>query len=156
MRSMHKTKEEAFRACRADGFFRKLSTVNMERIRSLAGNARTNIKSAETLARELPKEDPRWMNVYTLHYEAVRICAEAMVFFDKTTSQNHQCLFAYLCVKHPELRLDWNFLEQIRRKRNGVNYYGESVSYPEWKEAEAQFKKTLSVLKEAIEKKIRM
>jgi len=151
---MYKTKEEAFRTCQAEGFFRKLSMANKQRIRSLARNADTNIQSAETLARELPKQDSRWMNVYTLHYEAVRIYAEAAALFDKITSQNHQCLFAYLCVKQPELKLEWNFLEQIRRKRNGVNYYGESISYTEWKTVEERFKKTLSALKEAVEKKM--
>ena len=145
-----KTKEEAYESCQADGYFRKLSFVNKQRIKSLVRNADTNIKSAETLAQELAKEDDRWMNVYTMHYEAVRLCGEALAIFDKIMSENHQCLFAYFCVKRSDLKLDWNFFEKIRKKRNGVNYYGEQVSYNEWKEVESQFDLCISIFKKEI------
>ena len=95
------------------------------------------------------------MNVYTMHYEAIRICAEALMIFDKIVSSNHQCLFAYLCVKKPEINPDWNFFERIRIKRNGVNYYGEQVSHDEWKDVEPQFNLYISELKKAIEKKLK-
>ena len=94
------------------------------------------------------------MTVYTLHYEAMRICAEAFLISDKIMSQNHQCLFAYLCMKHPELKLNWDFFEKIRTKRNGVNYYGEQVSHDEWKEAELQFTLYISALKKEINKRL--
>ena len=149
-----KTSGEAYESCLADGYFRNLSYVNKERIKSLIVNANTNIDSAKTLAQSLPKEDKRWMTVYTLHYEAIRICAEAFLIFEKIMSENHQCLFAYLCMKHSELKFDWNFFEKIRTKRNGVNYYGEQVSYDEWKAVEPQFKLYISTLKKEIEKKL--
>lgn len=94
------------------------------------------------------------MNVFTMHYEALRICIEALMIFDKIVSKNHECLFSYLCVKKPEFNPDWNLFEKIRIKRNGVNYYGEAVSYDEWKEAEPQFNLYISALKKAIEKKL--
>ena len=149
-----KTKEESYKSCQSGGFFRNLRFVNKERVRSLAANADTNINSAKKLAETLSKDDHGWMNVYTMHYEAVRICIEALMIFDKIVSTNHECLFSYLCIKKPELNPDWDFFEKIRIKRNGVNYYGERVTYDEWKEAEPQFKLFISKLKEEIEKKL--
>lgn len=147
-----KTKEETYKSCLADGFYRNLKYVNKERIKSLVVNANTNIYSARTLAKSLTEEDKRWMNVYTLHYEAIRIYTEALFLFEKITSSNHQCLFAYLCIKRPEF--DWNFFEKIRKKRHGVNYYGEQITYEEWKAVEPQFKLYISVLKKELEKKL--
>jgi len=149
-----KTKEEAYGSCTDEGYFRKISYINKQKIRALLKNITTNINSAKKLAQSLPEKDEGWMNVYTMHYEAVRIGAEALLIFDKNMSQNHQCLFAGLCVKHPELNFDWDFFEKIRTKRNGVNYYGEQVSYDEWKTAESEFKLTISILKKEIEKKL--
>ena len=150
-----KTKEEAYKSCSAGGYFRNLSHANKERVRSLIVNADTNIDSAKTLAQSLPKEDKRWLTIYTLHYEAIRIYAEAFIIFEKIMSENHQCLFAYLCIKHPELGFDWNFFEKIRIKRNGVNYYGERVSYDEWKSVEPQFNLCIPALKKEIEKMLK-
>ena len=149
------TKEEAFDSCQAEGYFTRLSFVNKQRIKLLLRNADTNLNSAKKLAETLSKEDEGWMNVYTMHYEAIRICAEALMIFDKIVSSNHQCLFAYLCVKKPEINPDWNFFERIRIKRNGVNYYGEQVSHDEWKDVEPQFNLYISELKKAIEKKLK-
>lgn len=149
-----KTMEESYKSCQSGGFFRNLRFVNKERVRSLAANADTNINSAKKLAETLSKDDQGWMNVYTMHYEAVRICIEALMIFDKIVSTNHECLFSYLCIKKPELNPNWDFFEKIRTKRNGVNYYGERVTYDEWKEAEPQFKLFISKLKEEIEKKL--
>lgn len=149
-----KTKEEAYESCLVDGYFRNLSHINKERAKSLIVNADTNIDSANTLAQSLSKEDKRWMTVYILHYEAIRMCAEAFLVFEKIMSENHQCLFAYLCFKNPEPGFDWNFFEEIRRKRNGVNYYGEHVSYDDWKAVEPQFNLYVTALKKEIERKL--
>jgi len=149
-----KTKEEAYESCSTDGYYVNLSYVNKDRVRSLIVNADTNIDSANTLAKSLSKEDRRWMTVYTLHYEAIRICAEALLIFEKIMSENHQCLFAYLCAKHPEIGFDWDFFEKIRTKRNGVNYYGEQVHYDEWKAAEPKFNIYIAALKKEIEKRL--
>lgn len=149
-----KTKEESYKSCLSGGFFISLHFVNKQRIKSLVRNADTNINSSKKLVESLSKEDQGWMNVYAMHYEALRICIEALMIFDKIISKNHECLFAYFCVKKPELNPGWNFFEKIRTKRNGVDYYGEQVSYDEWKEAEPQFSLYISALKKAITEKL--
>ena len=147
-----RSKEKSYKSCQAGGFFIKLLYVNKQRAKSLLDNADTNLSSANKLADALQKGDKGWMNVYTMHYEALRICIEALMIFDKVVSKNHECLFACLCVRRPELELDWNFLNSARRKRNGANYYGERISYEDWKSVEVQVKLYISTLKKEIEK----
>ncbi|HLC84473.1 MAG TPA: hypothetical protein VJH22_01640 [Candidatus Nanoarchaeia archaeon] len=80
---------------------------------------------------------------------------EAFVRFDRIKSNNHQCLFAHLCEKHPELELDWSFLEKVRTKRNEIQYYGRPATCAEWKEIELQMMLYIKTLKTAIEQRLK-
>ena len=79
---------------------------------------------------------------------------ESLLIFDKVKSTNHQCLFASLCVKHPELELSWDFFEKIRTKRNGMNYYGAPVQDKDWKEVGLQFELYINLLTKEIKKRL--
>jgi len=92
--------------------------------------------------------------IYTLHYDAFHQFTDALLRFDRIKSTNHQCLFAYLCEKHPALDLDWGFLEELRTKRNGVHYHGTPVKYAEWKKKEIQINLYINTLKKAVEEKL--
>lgn len=151
----HKTLQETYDSCVADGFFRKLDFVNNEKTKSLMENAQINLNSAAIIAKSLTKKAMEWLNVFTLHYEALRIYTEALLLFEKVQSNNHQCLFSALCIKFIDLELDWNFFETVRIKRNGVNYYGEHVTFTDWKDIEIQMKLYLSTLRKALEEKVR-
>jgi len=63
-------------------------------------------------------------------------------------------MFAYLCQKHPELELSWDFFEKVRTKRNGIQYYGTPVTYDDWKEIELQINNYIHLLIKEIEKKL--
>ena len=149
-----KTKDEAYDSCLSQGYVRPLEELNLEKIQSLIENAEININSANIIANAIDKNAKEWMNVFTLYYEAFRIYVEALLHFDKIESSNHQCLFAILCVKYSYLELDWDFIEQLRTKRHGVNYYGERVAYNEWKSVEVQMKLYVSTLRKELEHKI--
>lgn len=152
--SRRKTLEETYDSCLADGKINTAIEVNTQKLRDLLNNAQTNINSAEILIKALGAKNREWMNVYIDYYEALRIYAEALLSLDKLKVENHQCLFACLCVKYPHLELDWDFFEQIRTKRNGANYYGEQITYADWKSIELQMKLYISTLKKEIEKRI--
>ena len=154
MRPKFDSEEEAYNSCIADGYVKEVFAINTERVRALLKNAGIAAESADSLAKALKKDDEKWQTVYVLYYDALRMCVEAFLMFDKIVSLNHQCLFAVLCVKHRELELSWSFFETIRTKRNGVNYYGESIAFSDWKAAEVQMKLYISTLKKAIEKKL--
>ncbi|MEK6938553.1 MAG: hypothetical protein AABX04_05900 [Nanoarchaeota archaeon] len=92
--------------------------------------------------------------MYKLYYDVIHQLTEALLLFDKVKSYNHQCLFSYLCVKHPELELDWNFFEKIRTKRNGVHYYGNLIAKKDWTEIELQLGLYVKTILTALERKM--
>ena len=150
-----KTLPETYDSCLADGQVKACQDIDEQKIRSLLENASTNIESAEILSKNLARDAKGWMNVYTLYYEALRICAEALLLLVNIKSNNHQCLFAALCIKYAALDLDWNFFERIRTKRNGVNYYGQQITFSDWKSIDVQMKLYIFTLREEIEKGIK-
>jgi len=147
-----KTLEDVYESCVADGMFREHFQVNKEKIKDMAKNAETNIRSAELLIKYIKEEDQSWMNVYTDYYEALRIYTESFIHFHSMKISNHKCLFAYLCFNFTNLKLDWNFFEIVRRKRNGAHYYGEGITYGDWKDVQQQFKFHIAILKKEVEK----
>jgi hypothetical protein len=93
--------------------------------------------------------------VFRDYYEAIRNLIEALLLFDKMEADNHQCKSAYLCSKHPELDVDWQFLETIRLKRNAINYRGQLLKYDDWRKLKLQFDLHINLLKKKIEEKLK-
>lgn len=151
-----KTLEETYQTCVADGYINEIREVNYDKIKSLMQNAETSLRTAKIVIKAISEKDKEWMSVFLDHYDALRICAEALLQFDRLDIPNHECLFASLCIKHPELEFDWDFLNKVRKKRNRVNYYGEHVTYDDWKDAELQFNLHIGALKKEIEKRLNL
>ncbi len=149
-----KTKEEAYELCLSEGHIQHKEEINLEKIKSLIENAEINTNSSNLLAKAIDKSAKEWMNVYTLCYDALGIYAEALLLFEKIESNNHQCLFAALCLKYAHLELEWDFFESLRTKRNGINYYGERINHHDWRSIEMQMKLYLSTLKEEVKRKL--
>ncbi len=63
---------------------------------------------------------------------------------------NHQGCFAYVCVKFPELELDWKFFEKMRTTRNRNKYEGSNISKQDWKAIEIQMRLYVSTLEKSI------
>ncbi|MFH0978949.1 MAG: hypothetical protein V1837_06650 [Candidatus Woesearchaeota archaeon] len=147
--------EEVYDSCLTKGLIKDLTETNIDKIKTLLENANTNVSSANIIKKSISIKAKEWMNVYTLHYEALRMVAEVLLRIKGVYSENHQCLFSALLAKYPELDLDWGFFEKIRTKRHGANYYGEMVSYEDWKEIEVQATLYLSTLKKEAENQIK-
>ena len=143
------TKEEAYDWCLTEGNIIPLKEINTDRIHSNLKIAEECLESAKD---NLTKK--RWNSAYKDHYDVLHLLVESLLYFDQSKSLNHQCLFTYLCVKHPELELDWGFFEKVRTKRNGINYYGTPVKEKDWKEVALQFSLYLKLIKEEIEKRL--
>ena len=144
-----KTKEQAYKDCKADGFFIQTEIVDIEKIKSTLKIAEEDLEAAKDGIK-----NKRWNPAYKLHYDVLHELVESLLLFDKIKSINHQCLFAHLCMKHPELELSWDFFEKVRTKRNGINYYGEPVTEKDWKEIEVQINLYINTIKKGIEKKL--
>ncbi|MFH0798354.1 MAG: hypothetical protein V1906_03010 [Candidatus Woesearchaeota archaeon] len=150
-----KTLDEAYCGCEASGHFKISDDVSREQIETMMRISGIFLESAQDLMKGLDRKNPKWSVVYTLHYDAIRELVEIIAMLDNRKIANHQCLFAYVCKKHPEMEFDWNFFEKIRTKRNGLDYYGSLIAYEDWKEAEAQMKVYICSLRKAVEEKIK-
>ena len=148
------TQKEAFFKCKKEGRFIVTEEIDLEKIRSTLAIAEGDIESANTLKKNLQNESSQWNSIYKLYYDALHELTESFLRFENIKIDNHQCLFSYLCEKHPELEFNWNFFEKVRTKRNQTQYYGEIITYKDWKDAELQFHLYISTLKKAIEQKL--
>ncbi|MBI2666184.1 hypothetical protein HYX13_01080 [Candidatus Woesearchaeota archaeon] len=149
------TEKEAFLKCKKEGKLFPTEGVDTERIIATLAIAEGDVETVKHLKKTLPQESIQWSSVFKLGYDALHGLTEAFLQFEQVKSENHQCLFAYLCEKHPELDFSWDFLEKVRTKRNGVHYYGTPVTYRDWKEVELQFFLYINKLKEEVSAKIK-
>ncbi len=148
------TQQEAFLKCKSEGRIIVTEEMNIQKIRSTLVIAEGDVQSAAYLKKHLSEQSNHLNSVYKLYYDALHELTEAYVRFDRIKIDNHQCLFAYLCEKHPELEFSWDFLEKIRTKRNGINYYGIPVTPKDWKELELPFILMIKKLKEEVMKRL--
>ena len=58
------------------------------------------------------------------HYELIKELLTALINKDGFKSETHDCLFYYMEEKHKDLELDFDFLHDLRRARNEINYRG--------------------------------
>ena len=144
------TQDEAFTKCRKEGKFIVTEDVDKDKIKSTIMIADADVESANTIKKNIPKQSNQWNSVYKLYYDALHELTESFLRLEKTKIDNHQCLFAYLCEKHPELEFNWEFFEKVRTNRNGINYYGTPITFGDWKEVELQFNIYIKRLKEKI------
>lgn len=148
------SQSDAFLRCKKEAKIIIIEDIDLEKIKAILRIADGDIGAGKRLREALEKESNQWNSVYKLYYDALHELVGAFLHFEKIKSDNHQCLFAYLCEKHPELELNWDFFEKVRTKRNGINYYGISINQSDWKDVELQFTLYLNKLKEEIKKRI--
>ena len=145
--------DKTFKLCMSTGNIKEKS-VDVEFIRSLKFIAEKGIDFINRQTKGIPKGSTDWTFVFRDYYESLRGLIEAYILFDGVETGNHQCKNAYLCFKHPELEMDWEFLETVRLRRNAINYRGQLLSYDDWKLIKINFELHINALKKEIEKKL--
>ncbi|AJF61968.1 TPA: hypothetical protein HA239_02710 [Candidatus Woesearchaeota archaeon] len=145
--------EKTYMQCISTGIIKEKS-VDIELIKSLRTVAEKGLEFINSKSKGIPESSTDWTFVFREHYESLRGLIEAYLLFDGIKADNHQCKNAYLCFKHPELELDWDFLEIIRLKRNAINYMGQLLRYRDWKILKLKFELHINALKKEIEKKL--
>jgi hypothetical protein len=104
----------------------------------------------DRVALTLAKDSTDWTFVFRDYYESLRMLIEALLLLDGIEADNHQCKNACLCMTHPDLALDWEFLETIRLLRNMVNYRGRLLTYDDWKSLSLGFRLHIDLLRKEI------
>ncbi len=145
--------DRTYQLCLKTGNVRE-KAVDIELIRSLKLVAEKGLEFINWKSRDIPKDSCDWTFVFRDHYESLRGLIEAYLVFDGVEADNHQCKNAYVCFKHPELELNWEFLETIRLKRNAINYKGKLMKHDDWKMLKLGFELHINALKREIEKKL--
>lgn len=143
------TLEQTYDKCMMEGALLPQDKADINKIKSMLTIIEEYIKVSEEL-----KNKNSYNVEYDTNYNIIHMLTEAILLFDKIKSSNHQCLFAALCIKHPELELDWNFFEKIRTKRNGMHYYGTAINKQDWNGIEIQTRLYIKTLHAALKKKI--
>lgn len=145
--------DKAYQLCKSTGSIRE-KYVDMELIKSLKNVAEKGLDFVNRLSKDIPKDSTDWTFVFRDYYESLRGLIEAYLLFEGIEADNHQCKNAYICFKHPELELDWEFLETIRLKRNAINYRGQLLKYDDWKLLKLKFDLHINSLSKEIEKRL--
>lgn len=145
--------DKTYKLCISTGNIKE-KNVDVELIKSLKLVAEQGLVFINLVSKELPKNSTNWTFVFRDYYESLRGLIEAYLLFEGIAADSHQCKNAYLCFKHKELELNWEFLETIRLKRNAINYRGQLLTYDDWKVFKLNFELHISALKKEIEKKL--
>lgn len=89
-------------------------------------------------------------------YEIIKELATAILCLDGWKADNHDCLFQYLIEKKQNLELDFDYLAELRKLRNRIDYHGIKVSYDLWKQNKMKIQLTIATLKEHIKKELKL
>ena len=146
--------DKIYKLCMSAGSIKEKAT-DIELIKSLKLVAEKGLEFINSKSRDIQKDSADWTFVFRDYYESLRGLIEAYLLFDGVEADNHQCKNAYICFKHPELELDWEFLETIRLKRNAINYKGQLLKYDDWNLLKLNFELHINALKKEIEKKLK-
>ena len=145
--------DKTYRLCTSTGKLNE-KTIDFELIASLKAVAEKSLEFVRKISTTIPKESTDWTFVFRDYYESLRNLIEAIMLFDGIAAENHQCKNAYVCFKHPELVLNWNFLETVRLRRNAINYRGQLLIFKEWDQYRLQFDLHINLLKLELDKRL--
>lgn len=145
---------KTYDTCLAAGYIREKNEVDIRLIMSLKTVADAGLEFIKDKAKSIRRDSTDWTFVFRDYYESLRGLIEAFLLFDRVEAERHQCKNAVLCVRHPELELNWDFLETIRLKRNAINYRGQFLTYDGWKQFEPEFEFHIKRLRQEIERKL--
>lgn len=147
--------EKTYDRCVCEGNIKEKNTIDTELIKSLKNVAEKGMAFIKEKSKTIPKDSTDWTFVFRDYYESLRGLIEAYLLFDRMTADSHQCKNAYICQKHPELELDWEFLETARLKRNAINYRGQMLKHDDWNLLKLKFELHISKLSKEIENKLK-
>ena len=143
----------AYDKCVDSGSIKKANEVDSEKAKTLLENAELDIDSFKDATALFEKKNNFGL-LWSNHYEIIRQLVAGILLFEKVISDNHKCLYAYICTKHQEWDVDWKTIETMRLLRNGVHYDGRPVSAETWKEYKLKFeiytKTLIKILKEKL------
>ncbi|MGV8161833.1 MAG: hypothetical protein ACP5N2_00695 [Candidatus Nanoarchaeia archaeon] len=145
--------EKTYNLCLSNGYLKE-KYKDCELAISLKEASGKGLKFIDNASKSIAKESDEWTFIFRDYYESLRMLIEAYLLLEGFEAEHHQCKNAFICFRHPELNLDWEFLEIIRLKRNALNYRGNFLNYDSWILLKPKFILHLTLLKNEIENKL--
>jgi len=147
---MIKGLEDVYQRCKSEGIIRKKEFVDVELAKSLMESVKEELK----FYKESEKISKYLSINFKQKYDVLRQLISAFLLFDKIRVDNHQCINAYICTKHPELEIDWEILETLRILRNKICYEGKKIDSNSWKNHKIQFELHINIFLKEVKRKI--
>jgi hypothetical protein len=144
--------ETVYDLCLSEGQFKEKDSLDIELIRSLKSSAEEKLVTVIGKAKILKRGSADLGLVFVGYYESLGFLIDAYLLFDNVESDNARAKNAYLCLKHPDLELDWNFLEGVRIKNELLINGGNVPGFDDWNLLKLQFELHIRALKVAVEK----
>ena len=133
-----KSLDEVYNQCVTEGNLQEPEEIDREKAKSLLDNAELDVKSSkDTIA--ILENNQNFGKIWSDRYEIIRQLVQGILLLEKVNSNNHQCLYAYICVKHADWDIDWEIIETMRLLRNGVHYEGRPVNGEIWEQYKIRF-----------------
>jgi hypothetical protein len=145
-----KTAQEVYVELEKGGEYKAID-LDINVIKKMLSNATDNADYIDFLLKQGRKN---WRIIYTLYYDVLRELCEALIRSDGKKISNHQGCFAYMCIKFPELELDWNFFEKVRLTRNRNKYEGKDIAEQDWKNIQLQLLLYVKTVKKELERRL--
>ena len=79
------------------------------------------------------------------HYEIIKELAMSILYADGWKAENHDCAFQYL-KEQKRAKLDFEFIAQLRKLRNSIDYEGTEVAPQLWKKYEEKIRESVDIL----------
>jgi hypothetical protein len=141
--------------CHEDGLIKPKKKIDLDLTESLISNSDSAKQRIMMSGHSYEEKTGNYGFLLRDRYEILRMLIDALLLFDRVNISNHQCSNAYLCIKHPELRLDWKVIETMRMLRNDVCYEGKKISKECWNSLKSYFDLYSSILREEVVKRLK-
>ena len=89
------------------------------------------------------------------HYEIIKELIVAVLTLDGWKSANHGCLFQYVIEKRQDIELDFEYLSELRKLRNRIDYHGIKASADLWNQNKMRIQIVIDALKQDVKEKVK-
>ncbi|MAE42327.1 hypothetical protein CMO93_01035 [Candidatus Woesearchaeota archaeon] len=145
--------KEVYEQCQVEGIIKFRKDIDVELAKSILKSAKEDFNFSKEIEKTAEKKQISYSFLYKSRYDILRQALDAIALFDKVISSNHKCMIAYICTMHPELDLDWETIETMRKLRNNMQYRGKRIDGDDWKVNKVMFEIYIKSLIKHLESK---
>ncbi len=139
-----------FNECLREGFLAETGEVDVNKAQEVLALTEHKIsfwKEVESKAQKYPSL------FIEGHYEIIKELIVAILALDGWKATTHDCLFQYVIEKRQNLELDFEYLNELRKLRNRIDYHGVKVSVELWNKNKLKIEIIIKTLADNVRKR---